>query len=60
MPQESYAIYLATTIRLPYGQPFFSSIIACYLIVALRVAGRIFTTQRFWWDDWSHVIAAVS
>ncbi|CEJ55395.1 hypothetical protein PMG11_01657 [Penicillium brasilianum] len=33
--------------------------IAGVLIVILRIFSRRYTLRRFWWDDWSHIIAGV-
>ncbi|KAJ5465175.1 uncharacterized protein N7458_000861 [Penicillium daleae] len=29
------------------------------LIVILRIISRAYTLRKFWWDDWSHIIAGV-
>ncbi|KAJ5714176.1 uncharacterized protein N7483_011357 [Penicillium malachiteum] len=28
-------------------------------IVIFRVVSRLYTDQRLWWDDWSHIVAGV-
>jgi hypothetical protein len=33
--------------------------VAGLLIVVLRIFSRAYTLRRFWWDDWSHIIAGV-
>lgn len=33
--------------------------IAGVLIVILRIFSRRYTLRRFWWDDWSHILAGV-
>lgn len=33
--------------------------VAAFLMVACRILARLYTGQRFWWDDWLHIVSGV-